>query len=157
MRLVTSQASIFTTILPSYKSAILDLSILSKTNYTVRFPVIYPVTKIYPVSLSICKEDKFLWISIKTGFAFATKSLGWGKFNCPYQKTAILWRHFFDWHENAALSVEFQIPIWQRNCLLGQSEFTFFLNFSSWIIIVSLRSEWPHRSAGSPGWFLQPR
>ena len=45
-----------------YKSAILDLSILFKTNYLVSF-----LAK---------KFDKFLSISIKTGFAFPTKSIG---------------------------------------------------------------------------------
>ena len=44
----------------------------------------------------LCEEDKFLSISKqKTVLLFQQKVFG---FSCPY-KSAILWRHIFDWHE----------------------------------------------------------
>ena len=53
-----------------YKSAVLDLSILFKTNYLA---IIQYNKKSF--SKFFC-EDKSLSISIKNGFAFPTKSLG---------------------------------------------------------------------------------
>ena len=58
-----------------YKSAILDLSILFKIELSSNFPVIIQYNKQW-FSKLLCEEDKFLSISIKTGFAFPTKSVG---------------------------------------------------------------------------------
>ena len=78
----------------------------------------------YPVSLSICKEDKFLWISIKTGFAFATKSLGASSI-ALIRKPPFCGDTFLTDTRMLLTQATSKFPIWQRNCLLGQSEFTF--------------------------------
>ena len=93
-----------------YKSAILDLSILFKTNYLVSFGN-YPVCQLSSLAFSkfFCEEDKFFSISIKTGFAFPTKSLGASSvalINPPFCGDT-----FFYWHEIGA-GILYLVIIW---------------------------------------------
>ena len=74
-----------------YRSAILHLSILFKTNY--------PVTKNYPVRFFV-KKTSPCQFKKKNRFCFPNKKY-WGEFICLY-KSAILWIHFLYWREIGA-------------------------------------------------------
>ena len=86
-----------------------------------KFPVIIQYNK-NVFSKLLCEEDKSLSISIKIGFAFPTKSLGASSVNCPY-KSAILWRHFFDWNERGARILYLLILGTKCNCLFNLMPF----------------------------------
>ena len=78
-----------------YKSVIGFIYIV-QSELSSNFCANYPVTKIYLVRFFVKKASSCQFQNEKR-FCFSNKTSA-GEFSCPY-KSAILWRHIFEWHE----------------------------------------------------------
>ena len=72
---------------------------LVQSELSSNFCTNYPVIKNYLVSFFV-KKTSSCQFQNKKRFCFSNKSSS-GEISCPY-KSAILWRHIFDWHEIGA-------------------------------------------------------